>query len=120
MRIFKAVLNLLVVFLSVTLWSCFALGQSLSHSQGPYTPPRAAEALSIELVASDDGEVVAVRVSECQSCSARTFLPMKDMTIRIGSKQVDTEQALTVNGRGGAVLYDRETEMAKVVIFFKQ
>ena len=81
---------------------------------------RAVEGVEVQLVSSDDQEILAVRIFECQSCQPKTFLPGPGMQVVVGDESLSVSEALARNGRGGAVLYNPETEMAEIVVFYGQ
>src|SRR5690606_41470789 len=67
---------------------------------------------------TDGGEVVSVRITECDGCMPRQFLPAPNLEIVLEGEQVTARQASSANGRAGTVLYDGQTELAQVVIFY--
>jgi hypothetical protein len=77
-----------------------------------------AEGINLQLVASANGDVVAIRIQECETCQPTTFLPSPNMEIVVGDKIVDVKAALSLRGRGGAVLYNSQNLSAEVVIFY--
>lgn len=95
-----------------------AIAQSLSSESTPYIPPMAAEGVDLRLNLTDGGEVVSVRITECDGCMPRQFLPAPNLEIVLEGEQVTARQALNANGRAGTVLYDGQTELAQVVIFY--
>lgn len=120
MGTFERNVSVLALVLSVSLWSCMAVSQSLPGGDAPYVPPLAAEGLDLELNVSGAGDVVSVRITECDGCMPRTFLPAPDIEFRMGGETISARRAAAVIGSGGTVLYDRETELAEVVIFYGQ
>jgi hypothetical protein len=106
--------------LSAALWSSLAFSQSLPGNGIPYVPPMAAEGVDLELNTSGAGEVISIRITECDGCMPRTFLPGPEIEFRSGGEQISVRQAKAASGGGGTVLYDRETELAEVVIFYGQ
>ncbi len=117
MKTFKWNICGLVLFLSLSLWNGSASAQS-SMSTGEYVSPQAAEGMDLNLTISESGELLAVRITECDGCMPRTFLPAPDVEVLVDNEQASIRQAAAVNGRGGTVLYDRETGLAEVVIFY--
>lgn len=120
MRISGFNLCALAVALSAALWSSMVFSQSLPGSDAPLVPPMAAEGVDLELNTSGSGEVVSIRITECEGCMPRTFLPAPGVEFIAGGEQISTRQASAASGGAGTVLYDRETELAKVVIFYGQ
>jgi hypothetical protein len=80
----------------------------------------AAEGVDLELNTSGAGEVVSIRITECEGCMPRTFLPAPGIEFVVSGEQVSARQASASSGGAGTVLYDRETELAQVVIFYGQ
>lgn len=119
MRVSGFNLCALVMALSAVLWSSMVFSQSLP-SGAPYVPPMAAEGVDLELNTSGAGEVVSIRITECEGCMPRTFLPAPGIEFVAGGEQISVRQASAASGGAGTVLYDRETELAKVVIFYGQ
>jgi len=121
MNTFKWNILGLALLMSVSLCSSLAWAQS-PRIGGAYVPPVALEGDNLVLSVSDKGELVAIGISECDrdECVRRTFLPASDIEIRVENKPTSARQATAANGRGGTVLYDSETGLAEVVIFFGQ
>ncbi len=117
MKTFKWKIHGLVLFLFVLGWSSPLLAQS-SSIVSEYMPPQSAEGMDLNLTLTEGGELVSVRITECDGCMPRTFLPAPDIEIVVGNEPATIIQGAAVNGRGGTVLYDSVTELAEVVIFY--
>lgn len=96
------------------------MAQSSSGGAEVYVPPKAAEGVDLRLNISEAGEVVSVRITECDGCMPRSFLPARDLEIVVGDETITPGDAVSLNGRGGTVLYDRDTGLAETVIFYGQ
>jgi hypothetical protein len=117
MKISEMKLAALGAVLVALLWSPIGSAQPLPGG-APYVPPMAAEGVNLEVATSDAGVIVSVRITECDGCLPRTFLPRPDVELRAGEKLIGVRQALAASGGAGTVLYSAETELAEVVIFY--
>lgn len=116
----KGNLVLLLVFFVFGGVAIPVMGQSASGRAEVYVPPKAAEGVDLRLNISEAGEVVSVRITECDGCMPRSFLPARDLEIVVGDETITPGDAAALNGRGGTVLYDRDTGLAETVIFYGQ
>lgn len=121
MFVLKQFLATVALYLiAVSMITTAAADEGETTSLSPLNSRTSAEGINLQLVASDNGSIVAIRIQECESCQPTTLLPSPEIEIVVGGETVEAEAALSLRGRGGAVLYNSQSRLAEVVIFYGQ
>jgi len=121
MPLIKCFSTLLLAGLSGLLISGSAGAQGTSETTSSYVEvQKAAEGVDLELVVNGNGSVIGIRIVQCEGCQHTTFLPARNIEIRVGGSRVSVDQALSANGGAGTVLYQPQTRLAEEVIFYGQ
>ncbi|MBC7184132.1 MAG: hypothetical protein H5U30_11255 [Marinobacter sp.] len=81
---------------------------------------RPVEAGSVELVVGSSGDVVQVRVEECEECERSSYLPARDLTVEYADKTVEPNQLGRINGGSATVVLDTNTDMVRKIDFWTQ
>lgn len=121
MYVFKRNLTAAVLYFVSVLFAGAAVADEEARSRVVQPSSQAsAEGVNLQLVTSASGDVVAVRIQECESCQPTSLLPAPNMEIVLGDKVLNVDTALSLEGRGGTVLYNSQNRLAEVVIFYGQ
>src|SRR5690554_616844 len=81
---------------------------------------RAAEGIDLTLVTNNQGDVVGIRIVQCEDCQHTTFLPARGLEIYVSEQQVSAKQAVQANGGLGEILYHPQTKLAQKVYFYSR
>lgn len=81
---------------------------------------RPVEAGSVELIFDSSGDVVQVRVENCEECERSSYLPTRDMTVVYEDKAVELNQLGGINGGSATVVLYISTGMVKKIDFWTQ
>lgn len=81
---------------------------------------RPVEAGSVELVVGSSGEVVQVRIEDCEECDRSSYLPARDLAIEYSDKALEPDQLGGVNGGSATVVLDTNTDMVRKIDFWAQ
>lgn len=81
---------------------------------------RPVEAGSVELVVGSSGDVVQVRVEDCEECERSSYLPTRDLTVEYADKAVEPNQLGGINGGSATVVLDTSTGMVRKIDFWTQ
>ena len=81
---------------------------------------RPVEAGSVELVVGSSGDVVQVRVEDCEECERSSYLPTRDLTVEYADQAVEPNQLGGINGGSATVILDTNTDMVRKIDFWTQ
>lgn len=78
----------------------------------------AAEAGMVDLVMNASGEVVQIRVEECEQCDRDSYLPSRQLRIKQSGNPDFSGSLDAVDGRAGTVVLNRRSGMVEQIIFW--
>ncbi|AHI30174.1 hypothetical protein [Marinobacter similis] len=78
----------------------------------------AAEAGQVELVTNASGEVVQVRVANCERCAQESYLPSRNLRVSQSGRPDAPESPNSFNGQAGTVVVNLQSGMVEQIIFW--
>lgn len=78
----------------------------------------AAEAGRVELVTNASGEIVQVRVENCEQCSQDSYLPSRKLRISQSGKPDAPKSPSSLSGQAGTVVVNLQSGMVEQIIFW--
>ncbi|WP_372982016.1 hypothetical protein [Marinobacter sediminum] len=78
----------------------------------------AAEAGRVELVTNASGEIVQVRVENCEQCAQENYLPSQNLRVSQSGRPGASESPSSFNGQAGTVVLNLQSGMVEQIIFW--
>ncbi|MDX1559043.1 MAG: hypothetical protein R3193_09070 [Marinobacter sp.] len=78
------------------------------------------EASSVHLTVDSSNKIVQVRVEGCELCSQQSYLPARDIRIRLGNRSLSLSDYQEVNGSAGTIMFDDRNDLVFEVYYWPQ